>query len=59
MHDEVLTDQANENGLATKVDIQGLDKHLSILDAKLTMVQWIVSGVGFGIIILMIGSFLR
>lgn len=42
----------DENKIATKEDIR-------ILDAKLNMVQWIVTGVGFGIIILMIESFLR
>ena len=34
-----------------------IDKRLAVLETKLDMVQWMVGGVGFGVVLLVIRSF--
>jgi hypothetical protein len=47
---------ANEQ-MATKQDIRDVKENLKVLEAKVTMVQWIVSGIGSGVLLLVLKSF--
>ena len=38
--------------------VADLNSHLGIIEAKLTMLQWLQSGVGFGILFLVVKSLL-
>ena len=37
--------------------VANLDSRLATIEAKLTMLQWVMSGVGFGVLLLVIRSF--
>jgi hypothetical protein len=39
--------------------VANLDNRLGVIEAKLTMMQWVLSGVGFGVLILVIKSFVQ
>lgn len=58
---EVASRFAREDGglLATKADIRELKEDIRVLDAKMGMMQWIIGGIGFGIILLLIENFMR
>ena len=43
--------------LATKRDVATLQKDMAVLRAELLMVKWLVSGVGFGMIALLLKTF--
>ncbi len=45
------------NIYAVREDIQLVREDLRVLEAKLRMVQWMISGIGFGILILIIERF--
>jgi hypothetical protein len=45
--------------LATKHDIILMEQNLKVLDAKITMLQWMVGGVGFGVFLLIFKTFLK
>ena len=38
--------------------VANVDNRLTIIEAKLTMIQWVLSGVGFGVLILVLKSFI-
>lgn len=45
--------------LATKRDIVLLEQNIKVLDAKITMLQWMVGGIGFGVLLLIVKTFLK
>lgn len=49
----------DDETLATKNDIRELKGDIQVLDAKMNMMQWVMGGVGFGIILLVIQTFVR
>ena len=52
---------AGRNELATKADLENLrvelKAELSIVKAELAMIKWLVSGCGFGILLLIVRTF--
>lgn len=40
-----------------KQDVSGLQKDVVVLQTKITMVQWVVGGIGFGMVLLLARSF--
>ena len=57
---EVLADEQVallDTHLATKRDVVALQKDMAVLKAELLMVKWLVSGVGFGMIALLLKTF--
>ena len=57
---EVLADEQVallDTHFATKRDVVALQKDMAVLKAELLMVKWLVSGVGFGMIALLLKTF--
>ena len=51
-------DSALKDSVATKHDIARLEAKLSVVEAKLAMLQWVMGGIGVGVLLLVIKSFL-
>lgn len=49
----------DNHDLSTKEDIHKLDIKLGVVEAKLGMLQWMIGGLGFGIVLLLIENFAR
>ncbi len=50
-------DAALRDSVATKHDIEIVHKDIEMLRAELAMVKWLVSGIGFGVLLLVLRSF--
>ena len=46
-----------EDVTVLKEDVRGLKEDVAVLEAKVTMVQWVTGGVGFGMMLLLVQSF--
>ncbi len=51
-------DSALKDSVATKYDIELLRRDMAKLEVKLSMLQWVVGGIGVGVLLLVIKSFL-
>ena len=51
-------DSALKDSVATKHDIELLRRDMAKLEVKLSMLQWMVGGIGVGVLLLVIKSFL-
>ncbi len=58
---EILAEEQSRligDGTATKADISEVRSDIAIVKAELAMVKWMVGGIGFGVLALVIKSFL-
>ncbi len=58
---EVLAEEQSRligDGTATKVDVSAVRSDIAVVKAELGMVKWMVGGIGFGVLALVIKSFI-
>ncbi len=43
--------------VATKADLVPIETRLSVVESQLSMLQWMIGGIGFGVLLLVLRSF--
>ncbi len=52
-----LATKVDLNALATKAELSEVKTTLAVVQAELALVKWLVSGIGFGVLLLVLKSF--